>query len=250
MTKVFVHGNPECDAVWGPLFAALGERGVDDLVALSPPGFGAPVPDGFDATPGAYVDWLVAELEAMDGPIDLVGHDWGAGHVMGLLARRPDVVRSWAADCAALIHPDYEWHDMAQAWQMPEVGEQVIEAMIGGAIEDRVATYVDMGLTAEIATAMAGATDAAMGECILTLYREAAQPFMVELGERVVAADRPPGMVVIASEDHFVPAPLAAEMAERLGAESVVLEGQAHWWMVSAPDAAADALADYWAGLG
>ena len=31
------------------------------------------------ATMAGYHAWLVAELEATDGPIDLVGHDWGTG---------------------------------------------------------------------------------------------------------------------------------------------------------------------------
>jgi hypothetical protein len=38
MPKVFVHGNPETDAVWAVLFDALKGAGVDDLVALSPLG--------------------------------------------------------------------------------------------------------------------------------------------------------------------------------------------------------------------
>lgn len=41
MPAVFVHGNPETDAVWTPLLAELGR---DDVVRLSPPGFGAPLP--------------------------------------------------------------------------------------------------------------------------------------------------------------------------------------------------------------
>jgi pimeloyl-ACP methyl ester carboxylesterase len=47
MGVVLVHGNPETAAVWEPLRAALGR---DDVVCLSPPGFGAPVPDGWEAT--------------------------------------------------------------------------------------------------------------------------------------------------------------------------------------------------------
>lgn len=43
MTIVLVHGNPETDAIWGPLVDAL-QR--DDVVRLSPPGFGAALPDG------------------------------------------------------------------------------------------------------------------------------------------------------------------------------------------------------------
>ncbi|SFF49810.1 hypothetical protein SAMN04488582_1021088 [Mycobacterium sp. 455mf] len=63
MTVVLVHGNPETDAIWGPLVEALGR---DDVVRLSPPGFGAPLPDGFSATFLAYRDWLEAELENID----------------------------------------------------------------------------------------------------------------------------------------------------------------------------------------
>src|ERR1700761_8712561 len=82
MTVVLVHGNPETDAIWGPLVEAIGR---DDVVRLSPPGFGAPLPDGFPATYLGYRDWLEGELEAIlaagEEPVDLVGHDWGGGPV-------------------------------------------------------------------------------------------------------------------------------------------------------------------------
>jgi pimeloyl-ACP methyl ester carboxylesterase len=78
---VLVHGNPESDAIWQPMIT---EWGRDDVVCLSPPGFGAPVPDGFGATFGAYRDWLVGELESIGEPVHLVGHDWGGGHVVNV----------------------------------------------------------------------------------------------------------------------------------------------------------------------
>src|SRR2546422_8592058 len=55
MTVVLVHGNPETDAIWGPLVEALART---DVVRLSPPGFGAPLPDSFPTTYLAYRDWL------------------------------------------------------------------------------------------------------------------------------------------------------------------------------------------------
>ena len=58
MTIVLVHGNPETDALWGPLVDALGRT---DVVRLSPPGFGAPLGEGFSATYLAYRDWLEAQ---------------------------------------------------------------------------------------------------------------------------------------------------------------------------------------------
>jgi pimeloyl-ACP methyl ester carboxylesterase len=107
MPAVFVHGNPETAAIWDDLLPQLPRN---DVVTLSPPGFGAPVPDGFNATADEYRDWLGRELERIDGPIDLVGHDWGGAHVMRISMERPELIRSWATDVLGLFDPDYVWH--------------------------------------------------------------------------------------------------------------------------------------------
>lgn len=143
MTVVLVHGNPETDVIWGPLVEALGR---DDVVRLSPPGFRAPLPVDFPATFLAYRDWLEAELERFDEPVDLVGHDWGGGHVVNVVMHRPELVRSWASDVVGLFDPDYVWHDMAQVWQTPGAGEEVVEAMIGAPFDDRVAQLTGFGI--------------------------------------------------------------------------------------------------------
>ena len=152
MPAVFVHGNPETSAIWADLLAALRGREAGDLVTLSPPGFGAPVPAGFEATRLDYRDWLIGELEALGGGVDLVGHDWGGLHVYGVLAERPDLLRSWSADCAGLLHPDYVWHDMAQSWQTPEIGEQAVEAMFGAPAEQRVMLLSTLGIPPDVAS--------------------------------------------------------------------------------------------------
>ncbi len=152
MPKVFVHGNPETSAIWSALFDALRDKGIDDLVALSPPGFGAPLPVGFEATQAGYRNWLVKELEQLGGDIDLVGHDWGAGHVYGVLAQRPDLLRSWAADCAGLIHADYAWHDMAQVWQTSGSGEEAIAGMYGLPEQQGKELLTSFGLPARVAS--------------------------------------------------------------------------------------------------
>lgn len=253
MTKVFVHGNPEVDAIWRPIVAALGERGIDDIVLLSPPGFGAPTPEGWDASMSSYVAWLAGELESIssDGdPIDLVGHDWGAGHVFGLLATRPELIRSWAADVVGLLHPDYVWHDMAQAWSTPEVGEQVIDAMVGMTTEERAASLGGLGLPDDILAEVAAGIDAEMGRCILALYRDAAQPAMAELGDRLAASTSAvPGLAIDATGDPYVSTDLGNAAAARLGARTLTLSGNGHWWMVEDPTAAAQGLADFWLSL-
>ena len=231
MTKVFVHGNPE------------------DTVALSAPGFGAPAPADWEPTPANYVAWLAAELDNIDGPIDLVGHDWGAGHVFGLLAAHPDKVRSWAADCGGLLHADYVWHDAAQTWQTPGAGEEAIAAMAGINTEDRTAAYMGLGLPADIAQALSEGFTDDMGRCILELYRAAKQPVLAELGQQLVAAELPPGLMIDATGDAYVSSDLAKQMVGPLNAGHLELDGNGHWWMTEDPTTAAAGLSAFWSGL-
>jgi len=82
-----------------------------------------------------------------------------------------------------------------------------------------------------------------MGRCILALYRSAAQPKMAEWGAELAAAERRPGLVVIATEDHYTGGEaMARRSAERFGADVVVLPGLGHWWMLEDPAAGAAAL--------
>ncbi len=251
MTIAFVHGNPETDAIWADLVDELTIRGVADMVLLAPPGFGAPTPDGWGATRDEYRDWLVEQLVqlAAHGPVDVVGHDWGAGHVFGLLESRPDLVRSWACDCTGLIHPDYVWHDMAQLWQTPGVGEEVVKGMRAASREERVAMMTASGMSAVAAGDVADSLDG-ITDCILPLYRTGAQPAVSDLGSALCSMDLPPGLAIDPSEDPYVgPVGRAAEMAQRLGARHAPLDGAGHWWMCERPAEASTILMDFWAGL-
>ena len=174
MPVVLVHGNPETDAIWDALRAELGR---DDVIALSPPGFGAPVPEGFDATSDGYLAWLEAELAGIPGPIDLVGHDWGGGHVARVAISRPDLIRSWVTDIAGCFDPAYVWHDFAQIWQTPEAGEQAIAGMLAAPMADRVAQYTGLGMTPEVARSVA--------------LCAAAQPFLERIDARVIQPSDP-----------------------------------------------------------
>ena len=201
MTVVFVHGNPETDAIWGPLVAVLGR---DDVVLLSPPGFGAPLPDGFGATFLEYRDWLEAELEKIDGPIDLVGHDWGGGHVVNVVMHRPELVRSWASDVVGLFDVDYVWHDLAQVWQTPGAGEESLAAMMGGGLPSRTELLVSFGFPDDVAAAVAEQQNDDMVTAILALYRSAAQPAMAEAGRALESAAARPGLALLATADQFI----------------------------------------------
>jgi pimeloyl-ACP methyl ester carboxylesterase len=244
MAVVLVHGNPETEAIWNPLVEALGR---DDVVRLSPPGFGAPLPVDFPATYLAYRDWLEGELAGFHEPVDLVGHDWGGGHVVNVVMHRPELVRSWASDAVGLFDPDYVWHDLAQVWQAPGDGEQLVNRMFGGTIDDRAEQMAGLGIPMDIATSIASAQGPEMGRAILLLYRSARQPAMAEAGRALENAAARPGLSIMATEDPYIGATdNRRRAADRAGARTAVLEGLGHWWMVQDPALGAAALTQFW----
>lgn len=247
MTKVFLHGNPETAAIWQPLAIELECLGVSDVLFLSPHGFGAPSPPHWAATQGDYADWLIEEIERIDAPVDIVGHDWGAGHVYGAIAQRPDLFASWAADCGGLLHPDYVWHDAAQAWQTPGVGEEAVGLLTQMEATDCAAVLESLGMTQSIAAEVAKHIDVEMGRCILALYRSAAQPAMRDLGARLATADLPRGAVIIPTADTYPGTPdMANDVARSLRATTIELADRGHWWMIEDPVTAARQLVNFW----
>jgi pimeloyl-ACP methyl ester carboxylesterase len=235
---VFVHGVPDTPRLWEALLGLLDRR---DVVTLALPGFGCPRPAGFPATKEAYLEWLCGALDAIDGPIDLVAHDWGAMLTVRAMCVRPDLVRTWAAGPAP-IHEDYVWHDVAQAWQTPGVGESIMEAMTP---EVLATTLTADGVPAAAAEVAAGQVDATMRGCILDLYRSAVHVGQ-EWGPDLVRA-RPGGLLLWGERDTYAPPEVGAAMAARSRARLVTF-ATGHWWPVEAPEDVAAVLTDHWAG--
>ncbi len=248
MSIVFVHGVPETSAIWTPL---LDELRRHDVVLLSPPGFGVPVPRGFDATSDGYAAWLAAELEAIvtdsGAPVDLVGHDWGGAHAMRAATVRPDLVRRLVTDIAGAGDPKYEWHDMATIWQTDGAGEEFVEAVAAMTTEERTEMLVGAGMTGDAAEECAKANGAEMGACILSLYRSAVQPQMHVWAEQYrELADRPETLVVVAHDDPYTGGPeMARRVAQGWAAAVAELDGLGHWWMLQDPVRAAAMLATF-----
>jgi len=237
MPAVFVHGVPDTHRVWTALLARLARK---DVVALSLPGFGCPVPEAFDATKEAYVDWLLGELTRLSGPIDIVGHDWGGLLVTRAVSVRPQAVRSWAVGGAPL-DPDYEWHQAARAWQTPGMGERVMESLTPGSLQQ---ALVAAGVPAADAMETARHVDPTMKRCILALYRSAVRVGMEWSDDlqRVTA----PGLVLWGERDPYAAARFGARLAERAGARFVSFPGCSHWWQLERPADVADELRRFW----
>ncbi len=245
MPAVFVNGNPENAAIWGPLLAELDRT---DVLRLSPPGFGAPIPDGFDCTGLAYRQWLVSELEAIGEPVDLVGHDVGGSTTVAVAMTRPDLLRTWVSDGLGLFDPDYVWHDLAQVWQTPGAGEKLVADMLGGTLDERAERMAALGISRPVAEQLATAQGPEMGRAILALYRSTVQPAMAELGRNLPAAAQRPGLAIIGTEDHFVGSQeMRQRSAARAGAQTEVFDGLGHWWMDQDPARVAPVLTAFWA---
>lgn len=247
MPAVLVHGVPETLALWDLLRSHLRRT---DIVALALPGFGCPRPDGFAATKEAYVAWLLGELEGMqdDGPIDLVGHDWGGGFVVRVVSTRPELVRCWVSDAAGVGDVAFEWHEFAKIWQTPGAGEEFFEQQLATPAGERGSIFESFGVPHDQAVKMGGWSDRTMADCILSLYRSA-----VDVGREWGPDfhDIPKtGLVIIPSEDPFLAADPARAGAARAGAQIAELDGLGHWWMLQDPARGAKVLEQFWASAG
>jgi pimeloyl-ACP methyl ester carboxylesterase len=234
----FVHGVPETHHLWDGIRSHLSRK---DIVAVDLPGFSTPVPDSFGCTKEDYLAWLIAEVEKVGEPVDIVGHDWGAALVERLVCIRSDLVRTWAAGGAA-IDENHVWHNLAQMWQTPNVGEQVMASFTPEAM---VAAFTAEGVSNDVATAMASRVDDRMKACILPLYRSA-----VNRGEEWGPGLKPigkPGLVIWGADDPYGgQLEFAKRMAERTGAEIIVFENTSHWWPAQRPAESAAALEQLW----
>jgi pimeloyl-ACP methyl ester carboxylesterase len=248
MTVVLVHGNPETAAIWDPLVERLRVNGNDEPVRLSPPGFGAPAPAGWEATAGEYRDWLTGELEAIGHPVHLVGHGWGGVHALTVAMTRPDLLRSWCSDAAGVFDPDYVWHDLAKIWMKPGAGEEDVARQLATPLPERAAMLASLGVRpAAVAEAVAAGFDTTMGECVLRLHRSATHQVLDELGNSLGFAAARPGLAVLPTGDHFVGTEtMRRRSAARAGAEIAVLDGLGHWWLTEDPDRSAAVLVDFW----
>jgi pimeloyl-ACP methyl ester carboxylesterase len=240
MPAVFLHGVPDTPAVWRPTIDRLARR---DIVTLRLPGFGCALPDGFEPTKDNYAAWLVGELEKIDAPVDLVGHDWGGLLTYRAVSLEPSLVRSWCAGGAPL-DPDYVWHDMAQAWQTPGAGEEVMKQLTPEAMAPGLAAQ---GQPEDVAEEAARAMDDTMKRAILGLYRSA-----VHVGKewypdlkRITA----PGQVIFGERDPYVQPAFGEKLARLVGAKFVLIKDCGHWYEAERPAEVAAALEAFWASF-
>lgn len=241
--KLFLHGVPDTPGMWSPVISELG-LGADDYRAPAMPGFVSRAPTGFTSRKEAYVDWYISEIEdaaSAQGPVDLVGHDWGAIITVRAASLRPDLVRTWCV-ANALPHPDYKWHAMARTWQTPVLGEL---AMVLARKQQLCKALHAQGIPADLAATEASHWSRHMRRSILRLYRSARSvgtewwPDVQDLPKR--------GLVFWGVDDPYVPVEIAEKFCATTGADLLKQPETGHWSVIERADRLADALTRLWA---
>lgn len=246
--KLFLHGVPDSPAIWGPLLAAL-DLGDTPVVVPALPGFTAPLPAGFPATKKAYADWAidqVAALFAQHGPIDIVGHDWGALIAQRVAMLRPDLLRSWAVS-NAVIDPDYRGHRVARIWNTPILGEIFMALSKPAALAKGLA---EQGMPADIADEEAVQwANRDKRRAILKLYRSAKGLSFEHDWARDIGRLPANGALIWGAGDPYVELSVAERFARRTGTPLTVIDGAGHWAIAERPADVAAALHGFWATL-
>ena len=240
MTALLVHGVPDTTSLWTPLRALLTDFEIE-VAAL--PGFGCDLPSDFGGSKDDYAQWLIERIEAIGTPVDLVAHDWGAILAQRVAQIRPDLLSSLAFGSGPLDET-YVWHDTAQAWQTPEVGEAVMEGILSMSPEDRALILEAGGAPPALAREQAKSWDSRMSASILGLYRSVIDPESIwpQLNSPVGC----PTLVLWGADDIHAPPEFGMRVATRINAELLVFNGCEHWWPWARAQETSEALKRLW----
>lgn len=246
--KLFIHGVPDSPAIWRPLLAAL-DLGDTPVAVPALPGFTAPLPAGFPATKEAYADWAVGQAEALvaaHGPIDIVGHDWGALIAQRAAMLRPDLIRSCAVS-NAVIDPEYRGHRIARIWNTPILGEIFMALSKPAKLAEGLAAQ---GMPADIAREEAAQwANKDKRRAILKLYRSANGLSFERDWARDIGKLPANGALIWGEGDPYVELSVAQRFAANTGTPLTVIEGAGHWAIAERPAEVAAALRRFWASL-
>lgn len=248
-TVVFVHGVPETAAIWNELRAALPRNSV----AVDLPGFGNPLPSGFTPNKDAYVDYVLSIIDAIPGPVDLVGHDWGSLITARIATAHGDRIRSWAADIGAVWHRDYMWHDFAQLWQSSPDGDEWMKKTVQDALSTPPSGFFEivgsLGLPSDHIPAVAKSFDSDMAASILGLYRSAVPNAHATWAPTEPRNLQRSGLILQAAADPFDKVAASTEVATALNVDVAPLGDLGHFWMLDDPSGTAAVIDDWLNGV-
>ncbi|MEM9284673.1 MAG: alpha/beta fold hydrolase [Pseudomonadota bacterium] len=241
---ILVHGVPDTKALWDGVVAELRET-RRDVHAMELPGFGVPLPSGFACTKEAYAAWLAEQAKAIaeaKGPVDIVGHDWGALLTLRVVSLNPDWFASWAIS-GATLHESYGGHLMARIWATPVLGE-IAMALSSPSFVRRVLTR--NGMPPDLVEKEVAANSEVMRSAILKLYRSARGLRIHGEWLDELASLPAKGMALWGAHDPYVRVETAKLFAEKQGVPLKIHDGAGHWVVAQQPAWIAKHLHAFW----
>ena len=256
---LLLHGVPETAACWHRLMPEL----ASDRVVIAPDLKGL----GLSETRDPYdVPTLVNELAALlmhevEGPVDVVGHDWGGSLALALAGARPELVRR-----VVDVSGPYRQLNLLRAFHMPFfalpglpelafrlTGSRIVEAAFAYAWKSR--ESLPEGFREHYVDAYA---DRARVDAMLAYYRATTRGrALAAVGAAVSREDRseaPPtkvraerSLVVWGAADPIISLSDGEAVVRDLGATASMLSlpGVGHWPVEEAPEVVVPAIAEF-----
>lgn len=253
---LLLHGVPQTARTWEPLLAELAK----DRVVIAPDlkGLGES-----EAKEPYDIPTLVAELAALvlhevDGPVDVVGHDWGGSLALALAGARPDLVRRLVD-----IGGPYREIDPLRAWYMgvaalPFVPDVLFRLGAERIVRQAFATcWKAEGQSPLLEHYVAAYTPPERWGAMLAYYRAAVRPRALKAASALLDRSAPEtglpkvrverALVVWGTDDPPTPLHVGEAVVRDLGPDATMLTvpGVGHFPHEEAPDVVLPAIAEF-----
>lgn len=246
---VLVHGVPDSGAVWRRVIDRLGPGRryiAPDLHGL---GRGR-APQDFALTLESRAAWLDGVLTALavDGPVDLVCHDFGGPTALAWAVLHPERVRRLIV-MATCFHREWRWHALGRNYRRPILGELLMAIQKAPWLGYRL-------FVAEMRKGSRGLDDAYLRECyatavavdpdfIVRLYRETPASIFAGWDTRLYElVETRPTLCLWSDRDPYVPLEFADKLVVH-GARIQRFTDVGHWMMIEAPERVAECFARF-----
>jgi pimeloyl-ACP methyl ester carboxylesterase len=237
---VFCHGVPDSGSVWRRVI----DRMDSDFRFIAPDVHGlgrGQAPRDFDLSLESRAAWLDAVIEQLEveGPVDLVCHDFGGQPTLAWAVQNPDRVRRMIL-MATAFHREWRWHSLGRAYQMPIVGRVMMmfqsAPLIGYPLFVNEMTKGSDGLDEEYLRECYANATAGDPHFIVRLYRETPPEMFAGWDTKLYELiDSKPTMCLWSENDPYVPMDWALRL-ESEGAELHRFADVGHWMMIESPD--------------